>query len=188
MNGNAVIMTDQVFVNIDLNQLNQFQHLPTMGMRLGDCTAETGFGDQTEKFTIIRNGCPTSIGLTNIEYRTDREIEFKFNNFVDRRGIRGSTQVKISCEIRKFHFGTRIKNSKIFFINSYILDMCGQSCGAQPVCSSRRRRGIPEIDSELELLESGLFEDSEILSVSGKFFCEGLNLIMVHGFGFFINY
>ena len=52
--------------------------------------------------------------------------------------------------------------------------MCGQSCGAQPVCSSRRRRGIPEIDSELELLESGLFEDSESLSVSGKFFLRAL--------------
>ena len=46
--------------------------------------------------------------------------------------------------------------------------MCGQSCGAQPVCSSRRRRGIPEIDSELELLESDLFEDSEIFSLSGE--------------------
>ena len=52
--------------------------------------------------------------------------------------------------------------------------MCGQSCGAQPVCSSRRRRGIPEIDSELELLESGLFEDSEILSISGKLFVRAL--------------
>ena len=45
--------------------------------------------------------------------------------------------------------------------------LCGQSCGAQPVCFSRRRRGIPEIDSEEELLESGLFEDSEILSKYG---------------------
>ena len=104
LNGNAVIMTDQVYVNIDLNQLNQFQHLPTMGMRLGDCTAETGFGNNAEKFTIIRNGCPTSIGLTKIEYQTDREIEFKFNNFIDRRGLRHSTQVKISCQIRKFNF------------------------------------------------------------------------------------
>ena len=45
--------------------------------------------------------------------------------------------------------------------------MCGSTCGAMPVCSSRRRRGIPEIDSELELLESDLFEESEILSSSG---------------------
>ena len=99
-------MTDQVYVNIDLNQLNQFQHLPQMSMRLGDCTAETGLGDQTEKFTIIQNGCPTSIGLTKMMYQTDREIEFKFNNFIDRRGVRGSTRVKISCQIRTFHFNT----------------------------------------------------------------------------------
>jgi len=56
LGGNNVIMTDQVFVNIDLNQLNQFQHLPKMGMRLGDCVAETGFGDQAQRFTIIKNG------------------------------------------------------------------------------------------------------------------------------------
>jgi len=40
LDGNNVIMTDKVFVNIDLNQLNQFQHLPKMGMRLGDCVAK----------------------------------------------------------------------------------------------------------------------------------------------------
>ena len=45
--------------------------------------------------------------------------------------------------------------------------LCGQSCGAQPVCFSRRKRAIPEIDSEAELLESDLFEDSEILSKYG---------------------
>ena len=46
--------------------------------------------------------------------------------------------------------------------------MCGSSCPAIRSCASRRRRGIPEIESELELLENDLFEESEILS-SGKF-------------------
>jgi len=50
--------------------------------------------------------------------------------------------------------------------------MCGTNCAPAPavnqdgVCISRRRRGIPEIDSELELLESDLFEDSEMLNLS----------------------
>ena len=98
-------MTDQVFVNIDLNQLNQFQHLPKMGMRLGDCVAETGFGDQAQRFTIIKNGCPTSLGLTEMVVATDSEVEFKFNNFIDRRlPTRRSTLVKITCQISKFLF------------------------------------------------------------------------------------
>jgi len=48
--------------------------------------------------------------------------------------------------------------------------MCGLSCPAIRSCGvpSRRRRGIPEIETELELLENDLFEESEILS-SGKF-------------------
>ena len=106
--GSNVIMTDKVFVNIDLNQLNQFQHLPKMGMRLGDCVAETGFGGSTqERFTIIQNGCPTSLGLTEMVLATDSEVEFKFNNFIDRRGAnRRSTQVKITCQISKFLFDT----------------------------------------------------------------------------------
>ena len=101
-------MTDKVFVNIDLNQLNQFQHLPKMGMRLGDCVAETGFGpNQIERFTIIQNGCPTPLGLTEMVLATDSEVEFKFNNFIDRRGAnRRSTMVKITCQISKFLFET----------------------------------------------------------------------------------
>ena len=49
--------------------------------------------------------------------------------------------------------------------------MCGSSCPAIRACalpSPRRRRGIPEIESELELLENDLFEESEILSSSGE--------------------
>ena len=46
--------------------------------------------------------------------------------------------------------------------------MCGQDCEAQPVCSSRRRRAVPEIGSERETLEIGLFEDSKTLGLSGK--------------------
>ena len=45
--------------------------------------------------------------------------------------------------------------------------MCGQDCEAQPVCSSRRRRAVPEIGSERETLEIGLFEDSKTLGLSG---------------------
>ena len=108
--GSNVIMTDKVFVNIDLNQLNQFQHLPKMGMRLGDCVAETSFGGQAEQFTIIQNGCPTSLGLTEMVLATDSEVEFKFNNFIDRRGHRGSTRVKITCQISKFIFNTAVKD------------------------------------------------------------------------------
>ena len=109
-------MTDKVFVNIDLNQLNQFQHLPKMGMRLGDCIAETGVGDQAERFTIIQNGCPTSLGLTEMVLATDSEVEFKFNNFIDRRGShRGSTLVKITCQISKFLiFTPQVKSFKIY--------------------------------------------------------------------------
>ena len=161
-------MTDKVFVNIDLNQLNQFQHLPKMGMRLGDCVAETSFGGQAEQFTIIQNGCPTSLGLTEMVVATDSEVEFKFNNFIDRRGHRGSTRVKITCQISKFLFNTAVENRSKSII--YISGMCGSSCPAIRACAlpSRRRRGIPEIESELELLENDLFEESEILSSSGE--------------------
>ena len=52
----------------------------------------------------------------------------------------------------------------------FISGMCGSSCPAIRACAlpSRRRRGIPEIESELELLENDLFEESEILSSSGE--------------------
>ena len=55
-------------------------------------------------------------------------------------------------------------------MNSLLLGMCHQTCGAAPVCSTsngkRRRRGIP--DSEIELLESDLFEEYDNLSLPGN--------------------
>ena len=94
-------MTDQVFVNIDLSQFN---HPLTMGMRLRDCTVEQ-VKSRIKKVKIIRNGCPIYSGLTKIEYRTDREIEFQF---VDNLANQGPVQVKFSCEIRKYDFDISI--------------------------------------------------------------------------------
>ena len=96
-------MTDQVFVNIDLSQL---KHPLTMGMRLRDCTVQpVETKSEAKKVKIIRKGCPIYIGLTKIEYRTDREIEFRF---VDNLANQGPVQVKFSCEIREFHFSYEI--------------------------------------------------------------------------------
>ena len=162
-------MTDMIYVNINLDQLQFAANLPVMAIRLGDCFATTGSGTEAETFQIISNGCPTTIGLTEIVWRQDREIEFSFQNFIDRRGHRGSTQVNIRCEISKLSFSLR--DFPINYLCTYFLGMCHQTCGAAPVCNSngkRRRRGIP--DSEIELLESDLFEEDDTLSLPGKNF------------------
>ena len=99
-------MTDHVYVNIDLSQLN---HTLTMGMRLLECTVQpveikSGAKEAHNFMSIIRKGCSTNTDLTKIEYRTDREIEFQFVNIAANQQP-NPFDFKFICHIREFYFG-----------------------------------------------------------------------------------
>ena len=100
-------------MNINLKQDLGLDHIyKNMNLRLESCTV-TSYADNDYSnpvtMTIIDNQCPTSLGLADIVYSTDSEIEFVYQNYQDKR--HHQSLVTMKCEVCKYNITVNLEGT-----------------------------------------------------------------------------